>query len=167
MDPTVEPMEIPDPSAGEGELTRSSKRAKTGPGPGPDLKRVAEIVLVLSTMARMRGGGKSPTAAEMELMAEARTKLAEACACFAPKDLIGREAIGSVMEDLGLNAKLRDQRLGFRGPPKFTIKEKLDNAKRKVLLQILHLCFLYRTYWDFQLKENLGIYLNILGTKTI
>ncbi|XP_030931661.1 uncharacterized protein LOC115957533 [Quercus lobata] len=130
MDPTAEPMEIPDPSAGEGELTRSSKRAKTGPG--PELKRVAEIVLVLSTMARMRGGGKSPTAAEMELMAEARTKLAEACACFAPKDLIGREAIGSVMEDLGLNAKLRDQRLGFRGPPKFTIKEKLDNAKRKM-----------------------------------
>lgn len=121
MDVEDEPME-----------TRNSKRAKIGPDHGPGLKRVAEIVLVLSTMARMRGGSKTPTPTEMELMAEARTKLAEACASFAPKDLVGREAIGSVIEDLGLNAKLKDQRLGFRGPPKLTIKEKLENAKRKM-----------------------------------
>jgi hypothetical protein len=136
MDPTVdvedEPME-----------TRNSKRAKIGPDHGPGLKRVAEIVLVLSTMARMRGGSKTPTPTEMELMAEARTKLAEACASFAPKDLVGREAIGSVIEDLGLNAKLKDQRLGFRGPPKLTIKEKLENAKRKVRLNRIP-CFFVR-----------------------
>jgi hypothetical protein len=36
---------------------------------------LAEIVLVLSTMARMRGSSKSPTATEMELMAETRMKL--------------------------------------------------------------------------------------------
>ncbi|KAE8125468.1 hypothetical protein FH972_020273 [Carpinus fangiana] len=141
MDPTVgvEPMGLAEPSNGgdEGSEARTSKRAKIGPGPGPgpgpgqELKRVAEIVLVLSAMARMRGGGKGPTDAEVELMVEARAKLAEACAALAPKDVVGREAIGAVIEDLGLNGKLKDQRLGFR-TPKLTIKEKFDNAKRKM-----------------------------------
>ena len=143
MDPTagVEPMELAEPS-NEGDKdseARTSKRAKIGPGPGPglgqELKRVAEIVLVLSAMARMRGGGKCPTDAEVELMVEARAKLAEACAALAPKDVVGREAIGAVIEDLGLNGKLKDQRLGFR-TPKLTIKEKFDNAKRKVRVLI-------------------------------
>lgn len=143
MDPTagVEPMELTEPSNGGDEDlgARTSKRAKIGHGPGPgpgrELKRVAEIVLVLSAMSRMRGGGKGPTEAEVELMAEARAKLAEACAALAPKDVVGREAIGAVIEDLGLNGKLKDQRLGFR-TPKLTIKEKFDNAKRKVRVLI-------------------------------
>lgn len=145
MDPTVgvEPMELAEPSNGGDEDlgARTSKRAKigpgpgSGPGPGRELKRVAEIVLVLSAMARMRGGGKGPTDAEVELMVEARAKLAEACAALAPKDVVGREAIGAVIEDLGLNGKLKDQRLGFR-TPKLTIKEKFDNAKRKVRVLI-------------------------------
>jgi hypothetical protein len=143
MDPTVgvEPMELAEPPNGRDEDSeaRTSKRAKIGPGPGPgpgrELKRVAEIVLVLSAMARMRGGGKGPTDAEVELMVEARAKLAEACAALAPKDVVGREAIGAVIEDLGLNGKLKDQRLGFR-TPKLTIKEKFDNAKRKVRVLI-------------------------------
>ncbi|KAG6689795.1 hypothetical protein I3843_11G190200 [Carya illinoinensis] len=146
MDQTagVEPMELTEASAvltgdngmiedggGDRDLgSRSTKRAKIEPGPGLELKRVAEIVLVLSTMARMRGG-KSPTEAEVDLMAEARAKLAEACAALAPKDVVGREAIGTVIEDLGLNGKVKDQRLGFRAP-KLTIKEKVDNAKRKM-----------------------------------
>lgn len=120
---------------GDEELeARTSKRAKIGPGREAELKRVAEIVLLLSTMARMRGG-KNPTEVEMELMAEARAKLVEACAALAPKDVVGREAIGAVIEDLGLNGKIKDQRLGFRAP-KLTIKEKLDNAKRKVRVPI-------------------------------
>lgn len=147
----VEPMEITEASAvltgsgdngmiedvgADGDLgARSTKRAKIEPGPGLELKRVAEIVLVLSTMSRMRGG-KSPTEAEVVLMAEARAKLADACAALAPKDVVGREAIGTVIEDLGLNGKVKDQRLGFRAP-KLTIKEKLDNAKRKVRVDFI------------------------------
>lgn len=50
---------------------------------------------------------------------------------LAPKNVVGREAIGTVIEDLGLGGKVKDQRLGFRSP-NLTIKEKLENAKRKV-----------------------------------
>ncbi|XP_022716838.1 uncharacterized protein LOC111275642 isoform X2 [Durio zibethinus] len=82
---------------------------------GGELKRVAEIVLVLSAMGKMRGGGRNPTAAETALMAEARETLAEMCEEISPKDIVGREAIGNVIEELGLNSKLKEQRLGFRG----------------------------------------------------
>ncbi|XVF77337.1 hypothetical protein PTKIN_Ptkin14bG0035000 [Pterospermum kingtungense] len=91
----------------------ASKKQRCGGGEG--LKRVAEIVLVLSVMGKMRGGGRNPTAAETALMAEAREKLAEMCEELAPKDIVGRDAIGNVIEELGLNSKLKEQRLGFRG----------------------------------------------------
>lgn len=94
------------------------------------MRRVAEIVLVLSTMAGMRGG-KSPTEAEVNLMEEARAKLVEICQDLAPKDLVARDAIGTVIEDLGLNWKLKDQRLGFRGT-RLSIKEKIALTKKKV-----------------------------------
>lgn len=108
---------------------RSPKKLRCGLQ--EEMKRVAEIVLVLSAMGKMRGG-KGPTDAEVKLMAEARAKLVEMCREFAPKDIVGRDAIGAVIEDLGLNGKLKDQRLGFRGP-KLTISEKVSLAKRKVL----------------------------------
>ncbi|KAE9606373.1 hypothetical protein Lal_00013614 [Lupinus albus] len=95
-----------------------------------ELKRVAEIVLVLSTMTTMRAG-KKPTDVEVELMKEARQKLAELCQGLAPKDVVAREAIGTVIEDLGLNGKIKDQRLGFR-TPKFSIAERFSIAKRKL-----------------------------------
>ncbi|XP_027330199.1 uncharacterized protein LOC113846306 [Abrus precatorius] len=95
-----------------------------------ELKRVAEIVLVLSTMATMRAGRK-PTDAEVELMKEARAKLASLCEGFAPKDIVATEAIGTVIEDLGLNSKLKDQRLGFR-TPKMSIAERYSHAKWKM-----------------------------------
>ncbi|XP_059277312.1 uncharacterized protein LOC132031393 [Lycium ferocissimum] len=92
-------------------------------------KKVAEMVLVLAAMGKIRGG-KVPTAAEKEMMAEAREKLAEVCQNFAPKDVFPRDAFGAVIEDLGLN-KLKEQRLGFR-PPKMSIAEKLLIAKEKL-----------------------------------
>lgn len=107
---------------------RSPKKLRCGLQ--EEMKRVAEIVLVLSAMGKMRGG-KGPTDAEVKLMAEARAKLVEMCREFAPKDIVGRDAIGAVIEDLGLNGKLKDQRLGFRGP-KLTISEKVSLAKRKM-----------------------------------
>ncbi|KAK4398571.1 PHD finger protein [Sesamum angolense] len=103
---------------------RGGKRSLVG-----DVKKVAEMVLVLTAMGKMRGG-KGPTDAEKELMAEARNRLAKVCEGFAPKDVFPRDAFGGVIEDLGLN-KLKEQRLGFR-PPKMSIAEKLLVSKRKM-----------------------------------
>lgn len=108
------------------------KRAKGGcedVGLASNVKKVAEIVLVLATMGKMRGGRK-PTAVEVQMMAEAREKLADVCKEFAPKDIFPRDAFGTVIEDLGLN-RLREQRLGIR-PPKMSIAEKLQLTKQKM-----------------------------------
>ncbi|XP_061345442.1 uncharacterized protein LOC133291238 isoform X2 [Gastrolobium bilobum] len=116
---------------GELDDERCGKKAKVdAASDGGELKRVAEIVLVLSTMATVRGGRK-PTDVEVELMREARTKLAELCQGLAPKDIVAREAIGTVIEDLGLNAKIKDQRLGFR-TPKMSVAERYSHAKWKM-----------------------------------
>ncbi|KAL0865716.1 hypothetical protein Bca101_044834 [Brassica carinata] len=48
---------------------------------------------------------------ELELMVEARSKLAEMCQEFTPNDIIGGDGVRGVIEDLGLNCK--DQSLGF------------------------------------------------------
>ncbi|KAL6536719.1 hypothetical protein OROMI_026300 [Orobanche minor] len=93
-----------------------------------DVKKVAEMVLVLAAMGKMRGG-KGPTGVEKELMVEARNRLAKVCEGFAPKDVFPRDAFGGVIEDLGLN-KFKEQRLGFR-PPKLSIAEKLLVFQRK------------------------------------
>ncbi|KAL3636989.1 hypothetical protein CASFOL_019288 [Castilleja foliolosa] len=93
------------------------------------VKKVAEMVLVMAAMGKMRGG-KGPTDVEKELMVEARNRLAEFCEVFAPKDVFPRDAFGGVIEDLGLN-KLKEQMLGFR-PPKMSIAEKLLVSKRKM-----------------------------------
>ncbi|CAA0815360.1 RING/FYVE/PHD zinc finger superfamily protein [Striga hermonthica] len=94
-----------------------------------DVKKVAEMVLVLAAMGKMRGG-KGPTDVEKELMVEARGRLARVCEGFPPKDVFPRDAFGGVIEDLGLN-KLKEQRLGFR-PPKMSIAEKLLVSKTKM-----------------------------------
>nr|DAD32593.1 TPA_asm: hypothetical protein HUJ06_011444 [Nelumbo nucifera] len=52
------------------------------------MKRVAEIVLVLPALGKMRGG-RSTTAVEKGLMAEAREKLVEMCEVLAPRDVLG------------------------------------------------------------------------------
>lgn len=107
-----------------------SKKPRNGRQLDPNLRRVAEIVLVMSTMTALRAG-KKPSDAEVDLMAEARAKLVQICAGLAPKDIVGREGISSLIEDLGLHGKARDQKLGFRGP-RLTIAEKLAQAKKKV-----------------------------------
>ncbi|XP_024976071.1 uncharacterized protein LOC112514020 [Cynara cardunculus var. scolymus] len=109
-----------------------SKKARVG---GEDVvlagnvKKVAEIVLLLATMGKMRGGRK-PTAVEVQMMVEAREKLADVCKEFAPKDIFPRDAFGTVIEDLGLN-RLKEQRLGIR-PQKMSIAEKLKFTKEKM-----------------------------------
>lgn len=109
-----------------------NKRAKRG---GKDVnyagnvKKVAEIVLVLATMGKMRAGRK-PTAVEVQMMAEARERLADVCKEFAPKDIFPRDAFGTVIEDLGLNG-LREQKLGIRSP-KLSISERLQVTKQKM-----------------------------------
>ncbi|XP_042007344.1 uncharacterized protein LOC121755960 [Salvia splendens] len=94
-----------------------------------DVRKVAEMVLVLAAMGKMRGG-KGPTDVEKELMAEAWNKLAQVCEGFAPKDVFPSEGFGGVIEDMGLN-KLKEQKQGFR-PPKMSIAEKLLASKKKM-----------------------------------
>ncbi|KAF8017422.1 hypothetical protein BT93_H2559 [Corymbia citriodora subsp. variegata] len=95
-----------------------------------DFGRVAEIVLVLAAMGRMRGG-RDPTEAEIGLMLEAREKLASVCATLVPGDIVASDAVGRVIEDLGLNGKPKDQRSGSP-VPKLSIAEKLTSTKRKM-----------------------------------
>nr|XP_016516003.1 PREDICTED: uncharacterized protein LOC107832656 isoform X3 [Nicotiana tabacum] len=106
-----------------------SKKARRGMMMIRNVKEVAEMVLVLSALGRMRGG-RGPTAAEKEMVAEARDRLAELCLKFGPKDVFPSDAFGGVIEDLGLN-KLKEQSLGI-WPPKMSIAEKLLLAKRKM-----------------------------------
>ena len=122
---------------------RLNKRSRIGGGAVGGLKRVAEIVLVLSTMATIRGGGKKPTEIEIRLMEEARIKLVELCEGLAPKDIVARDAIGAVIEDLGLHDKVKDQKLGFR-VPRLTIAERFSQSRRKVWFQFL---LLLQFFW--------------------
>ena len=126
--PEMEQQQQPPPLQNGDSDERCAKKPKFDQG--AEFKRVAEIVLVLSTMATVRAGRK-PSDAEVELMREARAKLASLCEGLAPKDIVTREAIGTVIEDLGLNFKLKDQRLGFR-TPKMSIAERYSHAKWKV-----------------------------------
>ncbi|KAH7844718.1 hypothetical protein Vadar_030942 [Vaccinium darrowii] len=106
-----------------------AKKARRGNGLVGNVRRAAEIVMVLAALGKMRGG-RGPSAAEREMVAEAREKVAAVCGEFAPKDLFPREAFGGVIEDLGFN-KVREQRLGFR-PPKMSIAEKFLLTKQKM-----------------------------------
>ncbi|KAK7300007.1 hypothetical protein RJT34_10838 [Clitoria ternatea] len=126
----AEPLPFENGGPDEEPCNKKAKVEAEVVGDDGELKRVAEIVLVLSTMATIRGGRK-PTDLEVELMREARIKLANLCQGFAPKDIVAREAIGTVIEDLGLNSKLKDQRLGFRSP-KMSIAERYSHAKWKM-----------------------------------
>ncbi|KAI3456872.1 hypothetical protein Pfo_013535 [Paulownia fortunei] len=122
--PAAEDLDVLKEGSPAKRIRGGSERSLVG-----DVKKVAEMVLVLAAMGKMRGG-KGPTDVEKELMAEARNRLAKVCEGFAPKDVFPRDAFGGVIEDLGLN-KLKEQRLGFR-PPKMSIAEKLLVSKRKM-----------------------------------
>ncbi|XP_021854278.2 uncharacterized protein [Spinacia oleracea] len=94
-----------------------------------EMKRVAEIVLVLSALGRMRAG-RDPTVAEKAMMAEAREKVVTLCQELAPKDILPTEAFGVVIEDLGLN-RLKERVGGFR-PTKISISDKIALSKRRM-----------------------------------
>ncbi|CAK8538862.1 unnamed protein product [Lathyrus sativus] len=155
-EPTVDPPPKAENGGGEPSEEPCSKKAKVDEidKPEAELKRVAEIVLVLSTMATMRGGNK-PTDVEVELMREARSKLAILCQGIAPKDIVAREAVGAVIEDLGLNAKVGDQRLGFR-TPKMSISEKYAFNKSKMEESKKLLSASSTTYTPQPLQTNTG-----------
>ncbi|KAD1761774.1 hypothetical protein R6Q59_009626 [Mikania micrantha] len=94
-----------------------------------DVKKVAEIVLVLAAMGKMRGGRK-PTTVEVQMMVEARERLVEVCKSFAPKDVFPTDDFGLIIEELGLS-RLTDQKLGSRSS-KLSIAERLQVTKQKM-----------------------------------
>ncbi|KAL6010264.1 hypothetical protein ACLOJK_000695 [Asimina triloba] len=114
------------------ESRKKVRRLDSSGGRGGDLKRVSEIVMVLSAMGKMRGG-RCPSAPEMGLMAEAREKLAVLCESCAvpPKDLVSREAVRVLVDDLGLGGSKDLMRFGFRAP-RMSIGEKFSFVKRKM-----------------------------------
>lgn len=118
----------------------NTKKARLG-----DLSDVAEMVLVLSAMGRMRGAGRSPSEAELEMMREARARIVSACEKWAPRDLVPKEAATAVIDDLGLLTTkfikennvynvntYNNSKLGFRPPAKLSIKERLALSKKKM-----------------------------------
>ncbi|KAF6144968.1 hypothetical protein GIB67_013319 [Kingdonia uniflora] len=110
----------------EGDL-KGRKKARVSDLSGDEMKRVAEIVMVLSAMREIRGG-KDPTEVEEELMGEARVKLVKMCETMKPQDVIPKDAIRVITDDLGLR---RDQRAGHR-PPRMSIAEKMQLTKTKM-----------------------------------
>ncbi|XP_010913211.1 uncharacterized protein [Elaeis guineensis] len=116
------------PHASQASAPATKKRARDG-ADTRDLKRVAEILMVLAGMGEMRGR-REPTAAEKALVAEARETLVGMCEHVKPKDLFSREAVRVVVDDLGLN-RSKDHMMGCR-PPKMSIAEKVLLTKRKM-----------------------------------
>lgn len=110
-----------------------------------EMKRIAEIVLVLSAMGKMRAG-RDPTVAEKTMMAEARAKVVALCEELAPKDILPTESFDVVIEDLGLN-RLKD-RVGFR-PIKNSISEKIALAKRQVKFFFVVFCLFEFKFFGF------------------
>lgn len=106
------------------------KRERIEDGQGRDLKRVAEIVMVLEAMGQMRGG-KDPSDFERGLSVEARDKLVEICASSAkPNDLFSSDSARILAADLGFSS-VKD-RMGNRPIKKASIVEKLAITKKKV-----------------------------------
>lgn len=97
--------------------------------PRVDVKKLAEIVLVLAATGKLRAG-RNPTPVEIKMMTHAREKLAEICRDFAPKDVFPEYAFGTIIEDLGLD-RFREPKLGFP-PPNMSISEKLQLTKQKM-----------------------------------
>ncbi|KAK1360851.1 Bromo adjacent homology (BAH) domain [Heracleum sosnowskyi] len=108
---------------------RSVKKAKSGGEVGDGIRKVAEIVLVLATMGKIRGG-EVPSVVETEMMENARAKLVEVSDKFAPKDVFPTHAFGSIIEDLALDSS-RARKLGFQ-PPKISIAQKVNLTNQKM-----------------------------------
>jgi hypothetical protein len=142
MDPVPDgvstvPPEVRSPSVGQkrpsdnGEddaqlVVSSPKKPRNYQVMSVNTKKVAELVLVLATMGKMRSE-KNPTAAEVDLMAEAKEKLTQICLGFSPKEVFPSNSFGAVIEDLGL----KEQQSSL-GPPKMSIAENLLHTKHKM-----------------------------------
>nr|GEW67001.1 putative bromo adjacent homology (BAH) domain protein [Tanacetum cinerariifolium] len=114
-------------SESESEL---SKKAR-GSGDGEvwlaaNVKKVAEMLLVLATMVEMRGGRKA-SSIEVEMMIEARRKLVEICEEFGPKDVFENDVFGIIVDDLGLG-RMKETKLAACCP-KMSIVDKLEATK--------------------------------------
>ncbi|ERN10016.1 hypothetical protein AMTR_s00013p00237850 [Amborella trichopoda] len=108
------------------ELEPPPKRSK--PSQESSIKRTAEIILVLASMAQMRGG-HCPSSAEERLMEEARENLVSLCEILSPKDLVSREFVGNLVRDLGLGA---DRGRDARAMGSLSIAEKFLNSMKKI-----------------------------------
>nr|GEZ56632.1 hypothetical protein [Tanacetum cinerariifolium] len=91
-----------------------------------NVKKVAEILLVLATMVEMRGGRKA-SSVEVEMMIEARRKLVEICEEFGPKDVFENDVFGIIVDDLGLG-RMKETKLAACCP-KMSIVDKLEATK--------------------------------------
>ncbi|XBI37158.1 hypothetical protein VPH35_122546 [Triticum aestivum] len=102
------------------------------PRGGGELGRVAEIVMVLAVAGEVRGG-RAPTAAERALVAEARGRLAASVAAVEvrPKELYPREAVRTLVEDLGLGRARDPAAMDYR-PRRASIAERILLTKRKM-----------------------------------
>ncbi|GAV85863.1 BAH domain-containing protein [Cephalotus follicularis] len=122
------PRQEEEEDGGEGESVGPPvANKKKGRRVEEEMRKVAEIVLVLSGLGRIRGG-RVPTKAEVELMGEARARLAEMCEGLRPRDVVGKDEIEAVLEDLGLNGKLKP---GFL-TSKLSVSDKFLLSKRKM-----------------------------------
>nr|GEY68930.1 hypothetical protein [Tanacetum cinerariifolium] len=88
-----------------------------------NVKKVAEILLVLATMVEMRGGRKA-SSIEVKMMIEARRKLVEICEVFGPKDVFEKEM-------KYIRGRMKEKKL-VACCPKMLIGEKLEVTKVKV-----------------------------------
>ncbi|KAJ0989744.1 hypothetical protein J5N97_008100 [Dioscorea zingiberensis] len=96
---------------------------------GGELKRIAEIVMVLSAIGNVRSS-RDPTPVERALVAEAKARLATVCTTVRPKDLFPKEAVMGLVKDLGLDSS-NDRFLRSR-PARMSIAEKFLASKRKM-----------------------------------
>jgi len=91
------------------------------------IKQTSEIVLVLAGMGQMRAG-RSPTDFERGLMTEAWQKLGYLAGKLAPKDLVSKHAVESMIEDLGLNSVKDPTKVA--GPKKINSGKSIGNHEK-------------------------------------
>lgn len=131
----VSSLSFDDKDEGEDHIEHVAKKLKTGRDTKIErrksldaaMRQTSEIVLALAGMGRMRAG-RSPTDFERGLMTEARQQLGYLAAKLAPKDLVSKDAIESMIEDLGLN-RMKDA-TKTASPKKSIAERELETMKK-------------------------------------
>ncbi|KAM7251501.1 hypothetical protein ACFE04_023384 [Oxalis oulophora] len=121
-------------------MITESNNGELSPPLAKRMRRVAELVLIMSGLSTMRGRGGNPTEEEVQLMTEARMKLADTIEEFKlnPCDLVGgKDAAQALIEDLGLRNEGFNSRFhhSAAAPPRLSISEKVLASKRKMELE--------------------------------